>query len=557
MNTDSKYNLSLLGDLNSKLVAIVAGIVCFSTFIQSFLNQIHFILGVSFEQAYYLFIFLYFILPAIAISYFSYKTIYRLDHRSGNYRILFSIAKLPFLLMLLAIPLLMLLALLICFPHIYIIALTLVITVAGITLLIFAAVMQAHRQHLLNSREAIEYFGSILIAVVIGALFFASNIKTLGQKELTNNEVLTLYASNSKLKEKVAPLVKKINNSYDNALNKTWSLELLRAVKTEKYSGDDKFLAPVIQNKELQKILTETSFLLRHKHSLIDSFRDSSDYETCFININNRLKDYEESVSELLSSRHFYEHTVEVAAFKQSIADFKDVTKVISSSLGSLIAHSNEKLKTHWLTHIRYLQYASLLLFFTTLVLLFTLLFFLRLKLRQVNEKVITTGFKRPGYFSNLRKHFVLSSAQSSKSDDESKAIENAGNTAKNLILLILLLAAPYFRHYTEENINLDKPFVNISLSDIVDDNLDGRHTNYRSVDTAKGGRDAFGPIVIMDGGNLLVPEDSLNAETVVDRQEEILRNLKNLGIKAIDDPKDRKEYIDSFDSLYNKKNKP
>lgn len=540
MDKEKKYDLSLLGDIRSKLIAILLAVVCFSTFVQTFLNQLHSTLGIDFKVGYYFFLFLYFIMPVILVSVFVRQNLQFINSwtRSGfsGYRSLYYFAGLS-LLVLGAF----------WSPGIGYVFIGL--SVLLILLIIGLAFSEIIKDKKIDKQER-EYLLFVSIALLIAGIYFWNSYNNTRKSQETNKhnscDVLDFYDFNYDVKENLLSLSGRINNYAEIAGAGTWSLDFANAGHSSNYLRNDSTLRNInSQDPLIHEIFSSARVFLRDGYQMLDSCEFHADsLKKSLLEVDNCLKIYERK----LSVRTALLKTSDSRAadsIKQQIDRYRYAVQLISVSTEAFVRKSDSELRTRWLQQTNYLQYIGLLWFFTHVIFLFTALYFFRVKERLLeNEVPKSKQIYRPR--AEVMKSVYEGGGVKERNRDTSQIylIQEAGNNAKNLLLLFLLLMAPYFKHFTEENISLDRPLLNFDLQEIVSgrSGSDFSNSGKRFSDTSI--------LRFTNIDSIKVIADTLKIDSQVFDQQRILNRLRDLGRGAIDDPGDREQYLKQFDSL-------
>ena len=525
MSKEKEDNLSIVGDLQGKLVGFLVAIASFLTVVQEFINEITSIFSLERKQAYYIFIGLYFIVPAILIALLIFKNkdfirknvfednkLYR-----GGYIWGFG------------------LSLIIVVGYLYLIDFHRYLTRTGIFFFTIATLfiwltnaVSIFKNKNVAAKEylVVSIIFMIIISAFIGQQFdrknpkiFTDSLENKFPTHLIEREELTALATSSK----------NITNQINQTLKVVsyYVFEVDSIGKNESIKNDTGYLN---LKKQLENLYSLTKSTVNPVKS-----RTKNNINTVK-NIENELSQISKKLVIELDQRgnlatDIFTDTVALLT-KTKIDLLLNCSLKISSKWTEYISRADKDFAENWLPYFRMLQFRGLVWFAFLMISLFTLLYYFREQ-----------------YDIELR-------FDANRNTKRSEIISKNANITKNYIYLLALLIVPFFKKFTEENISFYKPFLNVNLANLVEEGNKRREQNLTKgvyLDTASLTIHYDTIKVVMDVSPLekeavkiieKIKEISLKKDTLLKRnKEEIIFKIKELGDKTIDNKEDRREF--------------
>ncbi|MCX2454348.1 hypothetical protein OQX61_23965 [Pedobacter sp. PLR] len=500
MAEDKKYNLSIVGDFELKLIGFITAIVSFLTFIQAFINDTSTLFGIELWESYQLFILLYFIFPAGLVCYFIIQKSNFITKKIIGIEVGYNQSLLQIILFLLFF----------IFGFFYLrstdpttINIGLYIAILLITPIYFITVFQIGKmawKHKFQS-EAKEYIIVTLVLLILIISFMLNSFESLTNK-------------NSSHEKSAKKLLTEYHNQilYNTTLNKIAreiaerSSENMATIKL--YSFKEGYVMPQSSRTLMNGVISKVDTGL--KHSLTNAknllYTKNHNNTAAIISVKKLLDKQAKQLLDLFNTPNI--DSTAVANINKKLALYADYSNQIDSTWRDYVATKEKDFNKEWLPHVQVLQFKGLLWLFFFLILLFTILY-------------------------HYRKQSILI-----QKEDYKNKIKQDANLLKNYVFLFVLLIMPFFKKFTEENINFKKPFLNIGIKELL---------KTEKQNTIEPNSNAKNKSNLVDSTHTTI-EVIIDTNSLKQLNHEVLEKIKKLGKKAIDNPTDRKKFLEDFD---------
>jgi hypothetical protein len=506
MAEEKKYNLSILGDLQPKLIGFITAIVSFLTFVQSFINETSTLLGIGLWWAYILFIVLYFIVPVFLVCLFIIQ-----NRNFIKKRILKT--ERPFKPRFLLVTILMSFLL---FGFIYLaftilpifvgLILTSLITVIFFSITVYRIIRRKRCQE-----EDKEYLITVSLLLILITSFLINSHNNLpkdniqdpnsAKRDYSACTILGKYKTDKVYNGKLDSVIKALEDrSEQNNME----------VANYPYPVQKKINTLNKHRVNLDQDLLRMDTLIKSNYTKAMDIISKQSVDSSNIDSLKQIQSVFNAQADTLISRFQkpYLDTAAIEYLQKKMKFHTDYVNGISFFWNSQISEKEKEFKKEWLPYMLKLQFKGLVWLFFTLFILFSLLY-------------------------HYRKQDRLARSAALKN-----TIQHNANTLKDYSYLIVLLIIPFFKTFTEENISFEKPFLNIGIKELIktDKNVIERNGNAK--------HKPIPPDTAVTIIKVIIDPDSLKL-----LHEEVLEKIKDLGQKAIDNPTDRAQFLEKFES--------
>lgn len=483
MTGKAEYNLGILGDISSKWLVYLTTVGCFAAFAEKIMNGLHIFLSLKLSQGFILFVFLYFICIAIYIIIKVFRSTKLLTLNGIALRFNYII---PITLILLT------------FSYwylvnnekvIYALSWCTIFVMYFTGLLCFCAELHNRKLNAARTEFAIVF----VVSIVLFHLFFI-NSRHIGSGTGTAEGVFQLFEKRKKLKDSLVNLTIGL---LESSASKNNTFE-------EKVAYKKAFLGKQLQKENKFKkdywdstLIDYSTEFNRYCDALFDpTGKPMPDAKSRYAisSIFRYCNDYADKLIREADTIHFIKE-FDTAKFVQQSARFTNylfITQTMGFKVQQFETRYDGVLKRQWLSHLQFVQYKGLYFFFVILIVLYTLLYLHRLQVEKLMEQEtfqreqeygsfsykaaevawrITKKMSKAARIAIKREAKERQGMQYQTSIQLSEQIDSLlanGSQIKNFIFLVVLLMVPYFKVYNEKNINLDKPFLDFSLTDLL-----------------------------------------------------------------------------------------